>query len=93
MSSEKYPLTGTESAFNQFYEGWDYEPPLVAGDKATLRKAEPEIGGAWHQDGKFMGEVKALNLWLSLSECGEQAPGLDLVPFVSEPQRAGIVCG
>ncbi len=61
-------------------EGYLQEPPLVAGDKATLRKAEPKVSGAWHQDGKFMGEVKALNLWLSLSECGEHAPGLDLVP-------------
>jgi Phytanoyl-CoA dioxygenase (PhyH) len=56
------------------------EPPLVAGDKATLRRADPKVSGAWHQDGKFMGEVKAVNLWLSLSECGQKAPGLDLVP-------------
>jgi hypothetical protein len=61
-------------------EGYLREPPLVAGDKATLRKADPKVSGAWHQDGKFMGEVKALNLWLSLSECGQNAPGLDLVP-------------
>ena len=27
MAKEKYPLTGTESAFNQFFKGWDYEPP------------------------------------------------------------------
>jgi hypothetical protein len=27
-----------------------------------------------------MGDVKALNLWLSLSHCGDVAPGLDLVP-------------
>jgi hypothetical protein len=27
-----------------------------------------------------MGEVRALNLWLSLSRCGDEAPGLDLVP-------------
>src|SRR5262249_49641709 len=36
--------------------------------------------GAWHQDGKFMGDVRALNLWLSLSHCGDEAPGLDIVP-------------
>jgi hypothetical protein len=64
----------------QLVEGYLREAPLVAGDKATLRKADPKVTGAWHQDGKFMGEVKALNLWLSLSECGEHAPGLDLVP-------------
>ena len=27
-----------------------------------------------------MGDVKALNLWLSLSRCGDVAPGLDIVP-------------
>jgi hypothetical protein len=54
--------------------------PLLSGDKTTLRKAEPSVSGAWHQDGKFMGQVRALNLWLSLSHCGRDAPGLDLVP-------------
>jgi len=56
------------------------EPPLIAAQKTTLRKAEPGLAGAWHQDGKFMGEVRALNLWLALSRCGEEAPGLDVVP-------------
>jgi hypothetical protein len=27
-----------------------------------------------------MGPVRALNLWVSLSDCGADAPGLDLVP-------------
>lgn len=56
------------------------EAPIVAADKATLRKADPSTPGGWHQDGKFMGSVNALNLWLSLSHCGDQAPGLDIVP-------------
>jgi Phytanoyl-CoA dioxygenase (PhyH) len=64
----------------ELVQGYLREPPLVAGDKTTLRKAEPKVSGAWHQDGKFMGEVKALNLWLALSHCGDDAPGLDLVP-------------
>ena len=38
------------------------------------------MGGAWHQDGAFMGDVRALNLWLSLSRCGDESPGLDIVP-------------
>jgi hypothetical protein len=45
-----------------------------------LRKALGSVPGTWHQDGKFMGEVRALNLWLSLSRCGDVAPGLDVVP-------------
>jgi hypothetical protein len=38
------------------------------------------VAGAWHQDGKFMGDVRSINLWLSLSRCGDEAPGLDVVP-------------
>ena len=56
------------------------EPPLMSVHKTTLRKADPSVGGAWHQDGAFMGDVRSLNLWLALSRCGDEAPGLDLVP-------------
>jgi hypothetical protein len=56
------------------------EPALISVHKTTLRKADPAIPGAWHQDGFFMGEVRSLNLWLSLSRCGDQAPGLDILP-------------
>ncbi len=60
--------------------GYLGEPPLVTAQKTTLRRAEPAVPGGWHQDGKFMGPVRALNLWLSLSRCGDVAPGLDVVP-------------
>ena len=60
--------------------GYLGEPAVLSVHKTTLRKAEPTVGGAWHQDGAFMGDVKALNLWLSLSRCGDLAPGLDIVP-------------
>jgi hypothetical protein len=56
------------------------EPLLIAATKTTLRKADPSVAGAWHQDGAFMGQVNALNVWLSLSRCGDEAPGLDIVP-------------
>jgi hypothetical protein len=56
------------------------EQPAISADKTTLRKVDPEVPGAWHQDGKFLGDVNSLNLWLSLSRCGDTAPGLDLVP-------------
>ena len=56
------------------------EQPLLSIQKTTLRKADPSVPGAWHQDGKFMGDVRALNLWLSLSRCGDESPGLDIVP-------------
>ena len=56
------------------------QPALISVHKTTLRKAEPVVGGGWHQDGAFMGDVRALNLWLSLSRCGDESPGLDIVP-------------
>ena len=56
------------------------EPVVFSAQKTVLRRAEPDVGGAWHQDGRFMGEVRSLNLWLPLSRCGDEAPGLDVVP-------------
>jgi len=56
------------------------EDVAISLDKTTLRKATPDVAGGWHQDGNFMGDVRAMNLWLSLSRCGDEAPGLDMVP-------------
>jgi hypothetical protein len=56
------------------------ERPALSMNKSTLRRAKPHEGGAWHQDGAFMGDVRALNVWLSLSHCGDDAPGLNIVP-------------
>jgi hypothetical protein len=60
--------------------GYLGERPAVSVQKCTLRKAEPSANGSWHQDGTFMGTVRSLNVWLSLSHCGDDAPGMDLVP-------------
>ena len=56
------------------------ERSTISLQKCTLRKAEPTVSGLWHQDGAFLGEVRSLNVWLSLSRCGDLAPGLDIVP-------------
>jgi Phytanoyl-CoA dioxygenase (PhyH) len=59
------------------------ERPAISVNKCTLRRVKPDTGdGAalWHQDGAFLGDVRALNVWLSLSHCGDVAPGLDIVP-------------
>lgn len=61
-------------------DGYLGEPAMISMHKTTLRKASPSVPGAWHQDGTFMGDVRSLNLWLSLSRCGDVAPGLDIVP-------------
>jgi Phytanoyl-CoA dioxygenase (PhyH) len=56
------------------------EQPTISVEKCTLRKVDPDAGHGWHQDGAFMGDVRALNVWLALSRCGDEAPGMDIVP-------------
>jgi hypothetical protein len=58
------------------------ERPLLSANKCTLRRVPPEtVNGGWHQDGAFLGDhVGSFNFWLSLSRCGRDAPGLDIVP-------------
>jgi len=68
------------SRLTEMIAGYLGEPVAVSAEKCTLRKADPSTSGAWHQDGNFMGDVRSLNVWLSLSRCGDEAPGLDLVP-------------
>lgn len=70
----------TGARLPELVAGYLGEPALISVDKTTLRKAEPSVAGAWHQDGFFMGPVRSLNLWLSLSRCGDVAPGLDILP-------------
>ena len=65
----------------ELVSGYLGEPALISVQKSTLRKADPSVPGAWHQDGAFMGPVRSLNLWLSLSRCGDESPGLDVVPI------------
>ena len=60
--------------------GYLGEQQLISVQKCTLRRVDPDAGRGWHQDGAFMGDVRALNVWLSLSRCGDEAPGMDVVP-------------
>jgi len=53
-------------------------------EKSVLRIAEPDDSDkwdfAWHQDGAFLGEnVRSLNMWVALSDCGVNAPSLDII--------------
>jgi phytanoyl-CoA dioxygenase PhyH len=57
------------------------ERPAMTLKKSTLRKTTPLPHADWHQDGAFLGDnIRTINLWLCLSHCGDDAPGLDLVP-------------
>jgi hypothetical protein len=55
--------------------------PVLSANKCTLRRVAPTTNGDWHQDGAFLGRgIRALNLWVTLTPCGVDAPGLDVVP-------------
>jgi hypothetical protein len=57
------------------------ERPALSANKCTLRRVPVDSSADWHQDGAFLGaDVRTLNVWLALSRCGRDAPGLDIVP-------------
>lgn len=57
------------------------ERPALSANKCTLRRVPLTTSTGWHQDGAFLGpEVRTLNLWLALGDCGTDAPGMDVVP-------------
>ncbi|MEJ7583565.1 MAG: hypothetical protein WKF43_05615 [Acidimicrobiales bacterium] len=57
------------------------ERPALSAAKCNLRRTPVHIPGNWHQDGSFLGrEVSTIDMWVALSECGRDAPGLDIVP-------------
>ena len=65
--------------------GYLGERPAISVNKCTLRRVYPEDFpgegiSQWHQDGAFLGDVRALNVWLTLSRCGDTSPGLDILP-------------
>ena len=55
--------------------------PVLSANKCTLRRVSTRRNGDWHQDGAFLGRgIRAINLWLTLTACGVDAPSLDVVP-------------
>lgn len=70
------------------------ERPVLSVQKGTLRLVPPTTGADWHQDGAFLGgQTRAVNVWVTMSDCGVDAPGLDLmprrVPYVVETGTSG----
>jgi hypothetical protein len=62
--------------------GYLTERPALSARKTTLRKVPAnQKGTGWHQDGAFMGkDIRSVNVWVALSDCGRDAPGIDLLP-------------
>jgi hypothetical protein len=74
-----YERRGVVDLLGEFFG----ERPAISMNKCTLRKLEPDAAtGDWHQDGAFMGgqDIRSLNVWMALSDCGATAPGMDVVP-------------
>lgn len=69
------------SGIGALVERYFGERPALSANKCTLRRVPVDASTNWHQDGAFLGrDVRTLNLWLALSPCGADAPGLDIVP-------------
>jgi Phytanoyl-CoA dioxygenase (PhyH) len=57
------------------------EPPVLSANKCTLRRVPVNANTGWHQDGAFLGHgIRALNIWVALSDCGIDSPGIDVLP-------------
>ena len=77
MLFEAYEALGLREVVTEYLG----ERPVLSANKATLRRVPLTSNTDWHQDGAFLGEgIRALNLWVALSECGVDSPGMDLVP-------------
>ena len=74
-------------------EAYMGERPALSIGKSTLRRVPVDSGTDWHQDGAFLGDVRAINVWVALSPCGRDAPGLEIVsrrlPYVIQSGSHG----
>ena len=64
-------------------EGYLGERPALSVKKTTLRRVPCTLDTAngWHQDGAFLGDgIRTINLWIALTDCGIDAPTMDMVP-------------
>jgi len=74
---ETFEEIGMRDLLTEFFG----ERPLLLAKKVALRRVQPRVEPSfWHQDGAFMGaDTRSVNVWLALSACGVDAPGLDIV--------------
>lgn len=74
---ETFEACGLSAVVREYFG----EQPMLLARKGTLRCVRPEgHTGGWHQDGGFLGEeIRSLNVWTALTDCGVDAPGMDIV--------------
>ncbi len=69
------------TGLREVVRGYLGERPALSANKCTLRRVPVDTDAGWHQDGAFLGpDIRALNIWLALTPCGRDAPGLDILP-------------
>ena len=59
------------------------ERPALSVRKTSLRRIPYDLNteNGWHQDGAFLGEgIRTMNFWIALTDCGVDAPSMDMVP-------------
>jgi Phytanoyl-CoA dioxygenase (PhyH) len=59
------------------------ERPALSVKKTTLRRVPSDVDttNGWHQDGAFLGnDIRTVNLWIALTDCGVDAPTMDMIP-------------
>ena len=77
MIFSTYEAVGLRSMLTEYLG----ERPILSANKCTLREVPLTAKTDWHQDGAFLGTgIRALNVWIALTDCGVEAPGMDLVP-------------
>jgi Phytanoyl-CoA dioxygenase (PhyH) len=65
----------------------------------NFRRHRPRDGAGtfaptgFHQDCSFLGPGRALNLWLALDDCGDTAPGLEVLAVKQHADMAGELGG
>lgn len=71
--------TGVDRVVQDFFG----ERPALSVLKTTLRFVRPGrvVDRGWHQDGAFLGaDIRSLNMWIALTDCGRDAPTLQMLP-------------
>jgi len=73
--------TFEEAGIGNLVREYFSEPAALLAKKWTLRRTSHKAGPSdWHQDGSFMGrDIRSLDVWVALSHCGDDAPGIDVV--------------
>ncbi len=78
---EQVLSTYEEAGLKDLLTAYLGERPVLSANKGTLRRARLQGGTDWHQDGAFLGDdIRTLNVWVTLTDCGTDAPTMDIVP-------------